>query len=368
MLIYPVPKNVYESPVQGLTGLWGGVGGALVSGASGDDFWTHIRFTATDVTSGNSQSGPTLTNIRNGLSSPAGDDMTWKTDTSDLNSNSGIILLRIPANDSYKITLRGADSGPAYTAAGPGDTQQVMGRGAEVYATVSLTKDTVLAMLLGMTPPGTDASSSGSAGGGGSFAYSSPSMTSSAGFGSNTLWVAAGGGGGWGHGTGSQGAKGGAAPHNSIQMAPGTGTGSGSGPAGQGTRNNGGGGNGGGSPNTNGNGGAGSGWQGAGGDSSQGTEGGQWSSNGQLNGGQGGNQIGGWGGGGGATGNGVPGGGGGGYSGGDGGNGWGGSVWGGGAGGGSYTNPQASATGGTTNGRFGQGTTPSHGFIQIERV
>ena len=362
--MYPVPKAVYESPVQGITGLWGGVGGALVSGESGDDFWQHIRFVATTVPASNTQSGPSLTNIRDGLSSPVGNDMTWKTDTADLNSNGGIILLRIPADDNYKITIRGADGAPAHVTftQGPGSC---IGAGAEVYGTFSLTENTVLGMLLGMTPPGTT-QPSGSAGGGGSFVYSTPSMTSSQGFGSNTLWVAAGGGGGWGHGPPS--AQGGQAPYNSISGVDGTGTGSGGGPNGQGTHNSGGGGRGGGPPTDHSNSGGGSGWQGAGGNSTSGTQGGLWSTTGQLTGGQGGSQIGGWGGGGGATGNGVAGGGGGGYSGGSGGNGFNGSVWGGGGGGGSYTNPQSSSSGGNANSRVGQGQTPQHGFIQIERV
>ena len=371
--MYPVPKHVYESPVQGITGLWGGVGGTLLSGSGAPAYdWDHIKFSApsTVFSSAYPNAGPPLAEIKSGLSSPTGDDLSFKDDTNNMNYNSGVIVLRIPKTDDYKIKIRGADACPAWVQ-NTSSTNGIpaIGAGAEVYGTFTFAADTILGIIMGLTPPGLDTSTSGSAGGGGSFVWTTDAITGSNGFGSNTLWLAAGGGGGWGHGPPA--AQGGQAPHNSVQMAPGGGTGSGSGPYSpgpSGSQNAGGGGRGGGPPTQYGNGGGGAGWLGYGGDSTSGTEGGHWSSNGQLKGGSGGNQYGGWGGGGGATGSGVPGGGGGGYSGGDGGNGWSGSVWGGGAGGGSYTNPQASSPGGTTNQRLGPGQAGQNGYIQIEKV
>jgi len=277
------------------------------------------------------QNGPTITQCRNTYS------VTW--DSTYLNmSTQGIQQWTVPKTRSYTIVCRGASGG----AFGVNYYDAFPGGGATITGTFSLTRGTILNIVVGQKPTSTSSHGIyGSAGGGASWVYTGS-------IGSSGLMIVAGGGGGVGHGSnnttagngkgGSSGTNSNEASYYSATVGSGsnarTGTGSagnkGIGEGGRGTHGN---------HTQNHGSGGGAGWNSNGNnDESSGGPSGYGGT--RFVGGNGGSSSthdnGGFGGGGGSGGNGNSGGGGGGYTGGGAGQGWTGWHWGGGGGGGSY--------------------------------
>lgn len=111
--------------------------------------FTNATFTAGGQTE---QTGPSLTTARSGLTGTGVD--AWKTNTAYFNTTGGIQLWTVPDTGNYQITAAGSVGGGAG------------GYGAIVRATYALTRGEILYILVGQT--GTS-SSCGGGGGGGTF-------------------------------------------------------------------------------------------------------------------------------------------------------------------------------------------------------
>ena len=135
-------------------------------------FTTHT-FTNAGATG---RTGPIISQVRSSYSSA-----TWAQNASYLNmTTQGIQEWTVPETNSYTITVAGAAGG----------TSRTPGKGAIMSGTFSLTKDMVLAILVGQQG-GVKSASCNSGGGGGTFVWNKSST-------SQPLIVAGGGGGGGG--------------------------------------------------------------------------------------------------------------------------------------------------------------------------
>lgn len=150
----------------GLTAAGGGGGGPIYE-------FVDVTFTGTT-----GRFGPSLLQIRSGISS-SGDD-SWKNNTEFLNSSSGIILWTVPQDAQYRIRAAGAKGGGL----SPSQTS-LPGRGAIVESIFELTGGEQLKIVVGQEGQ-TPSSQTGGGGGGGSYVANA----------SNTPLLVAGGGGG----------------------------------------------------------------------------------------------------------------------------------------------------------------------------
>ena len=318
-----------------------------------------ILYAFVDATFGTGgQAGPNGPSYAQAVSGLTGTGVNnWKNNTAYFNTSAGILLWTVPSTATYRLELKGGSGGGNTTGNfNPADP----GEGATIITDVSLVSGTVLSLVVGQTPTGTN-SANGSAGGGGSWIYTGS-------LGGAGLIAVAGGGGGWGHGTsGSNGGNGLGGNNTSDGDSRRVGINAViNGKTGNGTGSTNGIGNGGGLATTGSFGGSagGTGWLSSGTNRTTGS-----TSNGgtRWTGGSGGGTglEGGWGGGGGSNGNGHAGGGGGGYTGGPAGNDWSGSYWGNAGGGGSYwTGTLVSATIGRDGGAFTRASA-ANGYIKI---
>jgi hypothetical protein len=143
--------------------------------------YTFTTVTFTGIT-GNT--GPSLAQARSGMTgTPA--PSNWNTDTSYFNTSSGRMLWTVPQNATYRIECFGAQGG---TGGG--------GLGARVRGDHTLTRGTVLVLLVGQTPANTGGDGAAHGGGGTGVYFNS----------NNTILIAAGGGGGRSGGSGGSGA------------------------------------------------------------------------------------------------------------------------------------------------------------------
>jgi hypothetical protein len=149
---------------------WGKQAGAW------DSLYPFITFTFTNA-GATGALGPSLTQLRNSYAP------TWAQSTTNLDvTSTGIQLWTVPANGTYGIDAFGAGGGDALTATG--------GLGARQYGVFTLTKGSVIKILIGQKGPSVPHSQNSAqrlgAGGGGTFVTLN----------NNTILVIAGGGGG----------------------------------------------------------------------------------------------------------------------------------------------------------------------------
>lgn len=116
----------------------------------------------------------------------------WNTNTEFFTTFAGIQLWTVPKTGTYRLTLKGASGGGVGGTFFPADP----GEGATIITDVSLSRGTILSIVVGQRPIGGDSTKDGSAGGGGSWIYTGA-------IGGEGLIAVAGGGGGWGHGSSS---------------------------------------------------------------------------------------------------------------------------------------------------------------------
>lgn len=142
--------------------------------------------------------GPTLTQVRDNLTSPAGTDTDWKNDTNFLQTSAGIIYWTVPATGTYQITAWGAQGNPGHTA-----QNGVTGCwGSRMRGDFNLTESEIIRILIGQYPEVTGVYGAGQyGGGGGGGTYITKAPHSSTG----SILLIAGGGGGGGHSQGPGG-------------------------------------------------------------------------------------------------------------------------------------------------------------------
>ena len=179
-----------QSPVRGITGLWGGLSSGLTGGGGGA-LYDFTEATFTGVT--RSQNGPSLSEARNLCTGPSSGN--FKNDTALFNVSSGIIIWTVPEEATYRFKLAGARGGANYDY-NYNVTQDA--DGAIMQADFVLTQGTYLAMVIASEgDPGFGNVNTGSNAGGGSFIWDSSAQSApyTGGIGGSTLMLAAGGGG-----------------------------------------------------------------------------------------------------------------------------------------------------------------------------
>ena len=196
-----------ESPVRGITGLWGGLSSSLTSGGGGGALYDFTDATFTGVT--RSQNGPSLSEARTLCTGTSASN--FKNNTSFFNVSSGFIVWTVPEDATYRFKLAGGRCGPNYDY--DFDVTQDA-TGAIMQADFVLTSGTYLCMVIASEgDPGFGNVNTGSCAGGGSFIWdtSAQSAPYTGGIGGSTLLLAAGG-------------AGSSTPNNGVTAGPNKGT------------------------------------------------------------------------------------------------------------------------------------------------